>query len=199
MRVAIAVHPFPSPAGTRGVRTIIRARAARIGDQVPDSHKRDDARPSPEEAELRRVHTAAYRVARRNGLSEPDAEDIAQAATAVVWLNWNTVDSPLAYVATVAERAAWAIRGARQATPALGAADRTHIRDFAGDVVGGIYVTDLLASLPPQQARTIDLHYLRGLSIGEVAEHLGVTINTVKTHNRLALQRLRDLGGGDDG
>jgi RNA polymerase sigma-70 factor, ECF subfamily len=53
-----------------------------------------------------------------------------------------------------------------------------------------------LAALDPQQARTVELRYFGGLSVGETAEALGVSPATVKRHWTIARAwLLRELHG----
>jgi RNA polymerase sigma-70 factor, ECF subfamily len=56
-----------------------------------------------------------------------------------------------------------------------------------------------LAALDPRQARVVELRYFGGLSIGEVAEALGVSHATVEREwrsARLWLRRELEGGGG---
>jgi RNA polymerase sigma-70 factor (ECF subfamily) len=47
-------------------------------------------------------------------------------------------------------------------------------------------------SLPPKQRQVIELAYLEGLTLSEIAERLAVPLGTVKSRVRLAMGRLRD-------
>jgi RNA polymerase sigma-70 factor (ECF subfamily) len=52
-----------------------------------------------------------------------------------------------------------------------------------------------VARLPRRQREVVVLHHLAGLTVGEVADALGTSPNTVKTHGSRALATLRaDLG-----
>ncbi len=51
----------------------------------------------------------------------------------------------------------------------------------------------LVAQLPPEQARLIDLAFFQGMSHSEIADGLQMPLGTVKTRIRTGLQHLRDL------
>lgn len=48
-------------------------------------------------------------------------------------------------------------------------------------------------SLPPSIKRVFDLHFGEGLSVREIAIRLGVSVNTVKTQRRTAIQKIREI------
>mgnify|MGYP000985459793 FL=1 len=54
-----------------------------------------------------------------------------------------------------------------------------------------------LAELPRRQREVLVLHHLAGLPEAEVADALGVSINTVKTHGARGIAQLRDRWGHD--
>lgn len=64
--------------------------------------------------------------------------------------------------------------------------------------VAKVFVADVISALPPRQAAVLELHYILDLPLVQVAERLGVSINTVKSHNRSALNRLRRTLGDPD-
>lgn len=49
-----------------------------------------------------------------------------------------------------------------------------------------------LADLPPEQAEVVLLRYADGLTQGQVAERLGIPVNTVRSRSRRGLARLRE-------
>lgn len=58
-----------------------------------------------------------------------------------------------------------------------------------------------MADLPPQMRAALALRYFAGLSVPEIAEAMGKSVNTVKSHLRVGLERLRialDVPGADD-
>jgi len=51
---------------------------------------------------------------------------------------------------------------------------------------------DALGSLPAAQREVMERAYLRGQSMSEIADELGLPLGTVKSRSRLALKRLRE-------
>lgn len=54
-------------------------------------------------------------------------------------------------------------------------------------------VQESLQALPPEQRRTLELAYFRGMTQREIAESLDQPLGTVKTRMRLALVKMRTL------
>ena len=50
---------------------------------------------------------------------------------------------------------------------------------------------DVLAQIPPEQAETLSLRVVLGWSLAEVAETMGVPLNTVRSRLRLAKTAMR--------
>lgn len=53
-------------------------------------------------------------------------------------------------------------------------------------------IAEGIATLPSQQGRTFVLRHVRGLSVSETADELGVSPGTVKTHTHRAVQSMRE-------
>ena len=51
----------------------------------------------------------------------------------------------------------------------------------------------LARTLPPSTRKVFDLYFGEGLSVLEIASKLGVSVNTVKTQRRNALQKIREI------
>lgn len=54
-------------------------------------------------------------------------------------------------------------------------------------------VRSVLAQLPEEQQRALQLAYLQGYTHQEIAEHLHEPLGTIKTRIRLAMQKLRQI------
>jgi RNA polymerase sigma-70 factor (sigma-E family) len=133
------------------------------------------------------------------------AEELTQDALAAAWAAWDRVgdfDKPGAWARkVVANRASTRRRSAGREVRALGrlgsgsAADQVELpRDDAE-------LWDLVRSLPERQAQVVALHYVDDRSVAEIAELLGCTDGTVKTHlhrARLSLARALQLLSEED-
>jgi RNA polymerase sigma factor (sigma-70 family) len=71
--------------------------------------------------------------------------------------------------------------------------------DFADRQVLGALVRQALAGLPRQQRAVLVLRYCEDLSEAEVAEILGCSPGTVKTHAHRGMNALREVLGGEFG
>jgi RNA polymerase sigma factor (sigma-70 family) len=71
------------------------------------------------------------------------------------------------------------------------------VADFEDGVELRLALNAALLTLAPRQRQAITLHYLGGLSDQEVAQALGISLGSVKTHIHRGLKGLRGrLGGG---
>ena len=57
----------------------------------------------------------------------------------------------------------------------------------------------VIAALPPDQKRALELAYFSGLSHTQIAERLGMPLGTVKTRLRLAMEKIRSALAGVEG
>jgi RNA polymerase sigma-70 factor (ECF subfamily) len=60
-------------------------------------------------------------------------------------------------------------------------------------------VTEMLDALPEPQREALVLHHVAGMSVPELAQTLGIPFDTAKSRLRLAVGKLRQLYGEDDG
>lgn len=142
---------------------------------------------------------AVSRISRQLALLTGDlaeAEDLTQEAFARAWLRWGTIrtlDSPEAWVRTVARRLAvsrW--RKLRNATIAW----RRHGTGRAGAPVPSperVALEHALRQLPDRQRLAIVLHHLADLTVEQVAAETGSSVSAVKkqlTRGRQALAQL---------
>lgn len=116
------------------------------------------------------------------------AEEVTQDAFAAAWRRWDRLDRPGAYV----QRAV--VNGAVDATRRRGRAER---RDRSLRVVAPTSsppptdpLWDLLDALPPAQRQAVVLRYHADLTVPEIAELLGRTLNTVKSDLHRAMRTL---------
>lgn len=129
------------------------------------------------------------------------AEDLVQDAFVTYWKGRSEVaDHPLAiknYLYTTVRRAALNVlrhekvreKFARQ-QPAEAAEERTALHALIhSEVLAGL--AEALRSLPEGCQRISSLSFLHGMKNEEIARELGVSVNTVKTQKRRAVQLLR--------
>ncbi|MFT3771116.1 MAG: sigma-70 family RNA polymerase sigma factor [Minicystis sp.] len=67
------------------------------------------------------------------------------------------------------------------------------VAELEGRASTHVSLQEALATLPPEEQATIRLAYGEGMTLGEVAEALGVHVNTAKNRHASALQKLRAL------
>jgi RNA polymerase sigma-70 factor (ECF subfamily) len=131
----------------------------------------------------------AFRMARRMLGDSAAAEDVAAEAMARAYARWPKV-SVLPY------RDGWLLRVAANL-----AIDRMRRRppqawaqppaEFEEEVALRMALNAALLTLAPRQRQAIALHYLGGLSDREVAEALGISLGSVKTHIHRGIAGLR--------
>ena len=130
------------------------------------------------------------------------AEDLLQTALIKTYRHWSRIDgddpTPFVRRVLVTTHAGWRRRMRvsefASTTPLWAGTTEpgsTHQVDFgARDEM-----TTALAQLPPRMRAVLVLRYWEDLSEASTAEALGCSVNTVKTHTRRGLARLRQLLG----
>jgi len=167
----------------------------RVGERIQHGLGRKPGRDrdSAEDFEsfFRRVFPRAVGVALRISGDRASAEDAAIEALAKAHLRWRKIGR-------APWREAWVVRvtvneAIRHLPRALGplAPQPSPDADPADVVVLRLTLCAALRSLPQRQREVIVLRYLVGLSEPEVAAALGVSLGTVKTHQRRGLSGLR--------
>jgi len=129
------------------------------------------------------------------------AEEIAQEALVRVCQRWRSVrnaDSPAAWAHRVAFNLAKSHFRRESTRRRVWARAVEPARIVHVDQVVGIATRDALQSLPPAQRQALVLRYYADLSVRDVAALMHCPENTVKTHTRRALERLRASGLLDD-
>ena len=120
------------------------------------------------------------------------AEDLVQSALVKAWRRWNLAQQPEAYVRGILvneyltqSRRRWRGELPTERPPEGVAPDATE------RVVVQHSVAQAPAELSPQQRAVVVLRFFHDLTERQTAEHLGVSIGTVKAHQSRALERLR--------
>lgn len=120
-----------------------------------------------------------------------DAEDAAAEALARTALRWSQVGA-------LPHREAWVQRVAANVAidqlrrrRAEGVAAELPVDDRSEPAVLRMVVADALRRLPSRQREVVALHYLVDMSVEQVAEAMGISPNSVKTHLSRAVQALR--------
>lgn len=167
--------------------------------------------PVTAEARLRRVHdlhsAPLFRFLLRLTLGERFlAEDLLQETMVRAWRHIDLLNADAEaqrrWLFTVARRVAVDAARARQVRPAeVGSIDLTQVPmdcDSAEGVVTVQLVRDALPKLSPHHRVVLVAIYFRGMSTGEIAEHIGIPEGTVKSRAHYALRALRAVIGSMD-
>jgi len=131
----------------------------------------------------------AFRLARRMLGDAAAAEDVAAEAMARAYARWPKVS-------VMPHRDGWLLRVAanlaidrmRRRPPEVA---HQPVREFEEGVDLRMALDAALLKLAPRQRQAIALHYLGGLSDREVADALGISLGSVKTHIHRGIARLR--------
>lgn len=141
----------------------------------------------------------------KNGMSADAAEEIAQGTLLAVWRKAGQFDpgstGVAAWIFTIARnlRIDVARRNARQAKSLQGveADDEREAEESPETVMSRrddiSRVTSALLRLSDDQSTVIRMSFIEERPHGEIADHLGIPLGTVKSRIRLAMKRLKDL------
>lgn len=130
------------------------------------------------------------------------AEDLVQASLVKlcrVWPRLDTATDPDAYLRRImvnTHRSWWRARWRRE-TPAAVLPEGAAGDDLADRQAVGAVVREALARLPRQQRAVLVLRYCEDLSEAEVAQVLGCSAGTVKTHAHRGVRALREVLGSE--
>lgn len=125
------------------------------------------------------------------------AEDLVQASLVKLYRAWPKLrvdGDPDAYLRRImvnTQRSWWRARWRRE-TPAAELPE-TVIADFADGQLLGAQVRQALQALPRQQRAVLVLRYYADLPEAEIADLLGCSPGTVKTHTHRGLRALREI------
>jgi RNA polymerase sigma-70 factor (sigma-E family) len=132
------------------------------------------------------------------GQNRVEAEDLLQLALERAYRHWGRVcgtGEPERYVRRILANASadrWRRLARRPELPLQPDEAGPAVPDEAAVVAERDYLLRALAALPPRQRAVLVLRYYDDFSEAEVAEALGCTIGTVKSHAARALARLRE-------
>jgi RNA polymerase sigma-70 factor (sigma-E family) len=126
------------------------------------------------------------------------AEDLLQEVLERMYLRWRRISvSPEAYARRALVNRTinhWRWRRRHREVPldhVVGPTVEPMVEDHAGDVSSRARVVQLLGTLGRRQRAAIVLRYLNGLSVAEVADLLGCSEPTVRSHTFRGLAKLR--------
>ncbi|MFT4264498.1 MAG: SigE family RNA polymerase sigma factor [Nocardioides sp.] len=121
----------------------------------------------------------------------PTAEDVLQTSLARLYLAWDRVEDPHAFlrrVMTNETTSLWRRAWRRREVSSSELPETTH--ETAYDDTAGI-VWELVQGLAPRARAVVVLRYYEGLSEAEIADTLGISPGTVKSQASRALAALR--------
>jgi RNA polymerase sigma factor (sigma-70 family) len=155
-----------------------------------------DAEANSFEELFRRLLPDAVRVGQRIVTRESEAEDVAAEAFARALVRWRRLER-LPYkdawlLRTVTNVAIDVVRRRRDPLP-----EHEALVDPAEAVVLRLALATALERLPRRQQQVVTLRYLAGWPTQQVAESLGISLNTVKKHNNRAMTALRRTMGSN--
>jgi RNA polymerase sigma-70 factor (ECF subfamily) len=153
------------------------------------------------ERETRSVYRACLRI-----LGRPhDAEDVTQESFVAAYRairSYRGEGSLRAWLLRIATRQSFRRLSQRRATVDLDAIPAPRLADASSeptrvviDLESRRAVQDAVAALPEPYREVVALRFFADLSLAEVADATGRPINTVKTHLRRGLERLRPTLG----
>jgi RNA polymerase sigma-70 factor (sigma-E family) len=139
---------------------------------------------------------ALVRFARVLTGDEHRAEDLVQEALARAYLRWSRIvrtDRPDVYLrrAVVNANRSWWRRASSRERPVERAAERTAPGDLGAEAAERDALRRAISTLPARQRAVLVLRYYEDLDDATVAEILGCTTTTVRTHAARALNTLR--------
>lgn len=128
------------------------------------------------------------------GASRADAEDAAQEAMVLAWQKWDSIDDHAAWVNTVAVRSYWKLLRTRSVTVPLpkSASEAIVKSDLSIFTEEQQHVLSVLRQLPLKQRLVVALTY-DGWTCKEVAEVLGISEATVRSHLRHVRKSLKEM------
>lgn len=143
-----------------------------------------DAAPfiSFQSARLTELLELAFRVARGQGLSPVDAEDVSS-LTMLSYLEAENVRQPIAWVCAVARRQVWSLRRKRAVRSKFAVEELNIVEELQSrspwSLENLLDVKDALDALGPAERTAVIGRDLRGESLLEIADTSGVSVSTI--------------------
>ena len=123
------------------------------------------------------------------------AQDLVQTSLVKLYRAWPPSGDPDAYLRRImvnTHRSWWRARWRRE-TPHASVPETISVEDFTDGHALGAQVRQALLALPRQQRTVLVLRYCADLPEAEVADLLGCSPGTVKTHAHRGLHALREI------
>ncbi|MBW3609294.1 MAG: sigma-70 family RNA polymerase sigma factor, partial [Actinobacteria bacterium] len=121
-----------------------------------------------------------------------DAEEIVMDTLVTAWRRVDQLRDDAAlrtWLLRIATRHALSRRRRRRPTQPL--AEASSMPAHASRTLDRVVIAEALAELPQRMRAAVALHHVAGLSVRETAEAMGTSENTVKSHLRDGMKRLR--------
>ena len=136
----------------------------------------------------RRAYPAAVRLAVALVDLPATAEDLVQDAFADVWLRWDRLDNPEAYLRTCVVN-----RCRRELRRRMLHRKRSELRPSVTVDGPATDVLDVVRALPPRRRAVVVLRFYEDMSEAQIAATLGMRPGTVKATLHQALAQLREV------
>ncbi len=142
------------------------------------------------DSQFERLSMLAFRVSHRILGPAGDPEDIAAETMARAQVHWKRIDGyPEAWVVTVAGRLA--VRDARRRQRGFPAVPAPGPTPSAEEIADRVALAGALRGLSRLQRQVVVMRYLADLPDQTIAETMGCSVSTVRTHARRGLSNLR--------
>lgn len=152
---------------------------------------------------MTRYANLLWSLARRHGFQGSEAEDAVQDIFIDLWKSAERFDasraSELTFICMIARRRLIDRRRRIQRRPQADSLDDSHFEISDGtsnhpEVVAEVQMAaKAIARLKPKERDVVLLSTYHGMSHGQIADHTGLPLGTVKTYVRRGLMRVREM------
>ena len=153
---------------------------------------------------LNRYGGLVWALVKRRCPLQADAEDVVQEVFMDIWKNAHRYDPSIAeeptFIAMITRRRL--IDRSRRQQRLVDTAPLTEVYEPASDDLPNVELNDeaarireIMQQLSDDERRVIELAIDRGMSQSQIAEHIKMSLGTVKSHARRGMLRLRSLVG----